>query len=239
VTQDSSDSPRCPRDALPLRAEGEYFQCVECHGALALADSVGALHPILTRIESSRSAALSAPPHGTGSGPCAACRAPTRALSFFEVPIDWCPTCGAVWLDGAELDQLRAQVERLRASIADNRADPYRTSAAIAAQLVVLGQVTCQACQRTVSVRESVYTSDGLMCVACGRERNGELPSAETEAEVAAWLDDEGTRRDRQRDWSRLREEDRARERERARREGYEDPIGVFVRWCKRLLGAR
>ncbi len=179
----------CPRDGHALRPVRDLFECPECRGMLARGSDVGDLHPILSRIEASRAEALSSPEHGTGVSACAECRSRTNALSFFEVPIDWCSRCGAIWLDGGELDQLRTQVERLKDLVTNKQLDPYRTSAAIAAQLVVLGQVTCTACFRTVSVKQSIYTSEGLVCVPCGREKSGELPSEETEAEVNAWLD--------------------------------------------------
>lgn len=225
----------CPRDGLPLRRDKDHYECAECHGVLARGREVGAVHPILSRIEASRDEAIASPEHGTGVGACPLCQKPSRALSYFEVAIDWCSHCGAIWLDGNEIDQLRAQVERYREHITDRAMDPYRTAANATARMVVLGQVTCESCQRTVRVKDSVYSSIGLLCIQCGSERNGELPSSESSAEVDAWLDREGTRRDRERDWGHETEEDRQRERAAFRA----DPIGQWIRWWKSLLGIR
>ncbi|MDP3275580.1 MAG: hypothetical protein Q8Q09_10325 [Deltaproteobacteria bacterium] len=225
--------PPCPRDGQPMRKADALFGCDHCHGVLAPGQSVEALHPALSRIEASRNEALASAAHGTGVGVCVLCRQRSKALSFFEVAIDWCSHCGAVWLDGNEIDQLREQIERYRDQTTDRAMDPYRTAANVTARMVVLGQVTCVFCQRTVGVKDSVYSSSGLLCIACSSEQNGELPSPESAAEVDAWLEHEAKRRVRQRDWGHKTED--ARRRERAAMSA--DPIGEWIRWWKSLLG--
>jgi Zn-finger nucleic acid-binding protein len=164
-------------------------------------DALTALHPMLSRIAGSRYEAMRSPEHGMGTRHCAGCDGVPRALSFFEVPIDWCPECGGVWLDGGEADALRATVEALRREVGDNALNPYRVSANAAAQAIVLGTVTCARCAARVAVNATYVTSEGVLCVPCGRRLAGELPSPENEAEVAEFLDNHSAPRVGPIDW--------------------------------------
>lgn len=133
------------------------------------------------------SAAQRSPRHGTGIASCPGCDQPPLPLSFFEVPIDWCTHCGGVWLDGGELEALRAEVARLGGVSAAEATTPYRSRAA--AQALVMGLVHCAKCGAQVPVNQTYVTGEGTLCTPCGMAVRGEMPAAETERQVDEFLD--------------------------------------------------
>jgi Zn-finger nucleic acid-binding protein len=181
----------CPRCAHPSALSGDRDGVYSCsaHGVFVRPEHAANLRVMLERIPESKYEAMRSPEHGTGVLDCPGCGARPRALSFFEVPIDWCPSCGGVWLDRGELEALRERVAALRAQVRDDAFNPYRARADVAARAVVLGTVTCPSCSKTVPINQTYMTGEGVLCVPCGRAKAGELPSAQTEAEVNAWLE--------------------------------------------------
>jgi hypothetical protein len=175
----------------PSALSGDRDGVYSCsaHGVFVWPQHAANLRVMLERIPESKYEAMRSAEHGTGVLDCPGCRARPRALSFFEVPIDWCPSCGGVWLDRGELEALRERVAALRAQVRDDVFNPYRARADVAARAVVLGTVTCPSCRGSVPVNQTYMTGDGVLCVPCGRAKEGELPSEQTEAEVNAWLD--------------------------------------------------
>jgi Zn-finger nucleic acid-binding protein len=184
-----------------MTADGDGVFACTAHGAFVRPEQAARLRVMLERIAESKYEALRSPEHGTGVRACGGCAGRPRALSFFEVPIDWCPSCGGVWLDHGELEALRERVAALRAQVRDDDINPYRARADAATRAVVLGTVTCSACRETVPINYTYMTGDGVTCVPCGRAREGELPSAETEAEVNAWLDGRDPPRETDASW--------------------------------------
>ncbi|MFO0560761.1 MAG: zf-TFIIB domain-containing protein [Polyangiales bacterium] len=177
--------PRCNTTLAVDRSEKAY--CPDCHGVWSSRGSHESVHPLLTWIETSADEAMRSPQHGMGVHSCPGCHKPTRALSFFTVPIDWCPACGGVWLDGGELDALREAAKSINAMPAG--ASPYRVSSDMLQRKASLGTVVCTQCQQSVWVDMTYVTGDGVVCVPCGRKLNNELPTDENAASVNRWLD--------------------------------------------------
>jgi hypothetical protein len=146
--------------------------------------ALGDVSHALADIERARDQVLASARHGLGVGACVGCGAEGVALCYYEVPLDWCPRCGGVWLDGGEVATLRERVRGLQgdrgAALAPFRAAPTA---------VVVGIVTCGACAATVPVNDSYLTADGPRCVTCAMGSEGQLPSADSAAEVDAFLD--------------------------------------------------
>lgn len=178
----------CPRCQLDLVLdEAGRAQCYQCHGVWSSRGSHESVHPLLTWIETSADEAIRSPQHGLGVHSCPACKKPTRALSFFTVPIDWCPACGGVWLDGGELDALREAAKALNAM--PTGASPYRVSSDMLQRKASLGTAVCTKCEKTVWIDMTYLTANGIVCVPCGRKMNDELPTDANAAEVDRWLD--------------------------------------------------
>lgn len=178
--------PRCQR-ALALDRDHRAL-CPACHGVWSSRRSHESVHPLLTWIESSADEALRSPQHCTGVRTCPACKSPTRALSFFTVPIDWCTACGGVWLDGGELDALREVAKGVNVMPAG--ASPYRVSSETLHRKAEFGTVQCSRCQQRVWGDMTYVTGDGVVCIPCGQRLNNELPTDENAAEVERWLDE-------------------------------------------------
>ncbi len=184
---------RCPRCAAVIALdETGYGCCAQCHGVWSTPASNERVHPMLSWIDSSRDDAMRSPQHGTGLYRCPVCDKPARALSFFTVPIDWCPECGGVWLDGGELEALR-ELARPSAAMPAN-ASPYRMSPEILQRKASLGTAVCAKCNQTVWVDMTYMTGDGVVCVPCGRKINNELPTEENAASVDRWFKGEHER---------------------------------------------
>ena len=179
---------RCPRDGAALVGGGPPgagpSRCPECDGLWAASAALGGVSHALAQIERARDQVLASARHGLGVGACVGCGAEAVALCYYEVPLDWCPQCGGVWLDGGEVAILRERVRGLRGDLGAALA-PFRA----APTAVVVGTVTCGACGATVPVNDSYITADGPRCVTCAMESEGQLPSADTAAEVDAFLD--------------------------------------------------
>jgi len=191
VTPSDALSLPCPRDGAPLapheRDAPGIARCTDCHGVWASSAAAGALHRALPHLERARAQVLASPRHGTGVAACPGCGAAPVAVSFYEVPLDWCAGCGGVWLDGPELGSLDERVRALGGSL-DAARSPFRVAPV---QGVVAGTVTCGACGVAVPVNRSFLTSDGTRCVPCASAAAGEHPSPEAAAEVAAFIDRE------------------------------------------------
>lgn len=179
---------RCPRDGASLVGDGSPgtgpCRCPACDGLWAPSAALGGVSHALAHIERARDQVLASARHGLGVGVCVGCGAEGVALCYYEVSLDWCPRCGGVWLDGGEVAMLRERVRGLQGDRGAALA-PFRAAPAA----VVVGTVTCGACGATVPVNDSYITADGPRCVTCAMESEGQLPSADSAAEVDAFLD--------------------------------------------------
>jgi len=187
--RDAPRKARCARCSAELQADADGVFTCSWHGSFVRPEHAARLKVMLERIAESPHEALQSPEHGMGVHRCPGCEARVRALCFFEVPIDWCPSCGGIWLDRGELELLRESIAALRSAVRDDQLNPYRTHAAAATRAMVLGTTTCAECQAKVVINETLVTGNGVFCLPCGRARAGELPSSEDEEEVSAWLD--------------------------------------------------
>ncbi len=95
----------CPRDGEILATNDlpslQYHSCETCAGVWLPGRT---LRAVLTRAGIEE---LSGAPRGTGPAPaCPECRQPTDPVDLRGIPVDVCPACGGVWLDGGELARI-------------------------------------------------------------------------------------------------------------------------------------
>jgi Zn-finger nucleic acid-binding protein len=98
---------------------------------------------------------------GQGIGACPRCTHIPYEFDVLNVPIDWCATCGAVWIDGDEREALSVREVDGRAARAKGGA--YRTDARATAPRTA----RCALCNDILVTRRSYASERGLICHVC------------------------------------------------------------------------
>jgi Zn-finger nucleic acid-binding protein len=115
-----------------------------------------------------RGYALSSRPSGLA---CPRCDGALAEIGVNGVPVDWCRVCYGVWLDGGEYQAIGAGTLGVAAPPAPApRSAPPST-------------IACVVCACQVSVGDTYFTEEGLVCSGCSEE---DIP---TSAELARLQD--------------------------------------------------
>ena len=108
----------CPRDDGRLDKIGfsgiNLDSCPNCDGVWLEKGELARLHGLKQDLLPGQGGQ---DPRGPAN--CPACQTPTETRYFShasKVLLDWCPTCGGIWLDQAELTQILQEVYRLKVS---------------------------------------------------------------------------------------------------------------------------
>jgi Zn-finger nucleic acid-binding protein len=98
---------------------------------------------------------------GQGIGACPRCARVPYEFDVLNVPIDWCASCGAVWIDGDEREVL--SVREVFAREGNRKGGAYRTDARATGQRTA----RCATCNDILVTRRSYASERGLICHVC------------------------------------------------------------------------
>lgn len=146
--------------------------CESCGGVWLDGGEVAAVYPAFSDLPERKADLQAASRPRGGIGRCPRCAGFTIEFPFFELWLDYCPTCHGLWVDGDELTDLartRDRREGLPAPAAG--IGGYRDNAASA---IGAGQVKCARCGTARHVRETMMTAEGAMCAPCAEQFEAE-----------------------------------------------------------------
>jgi Zn-finger nucleic acid-binding protein len=181
--------PRCSELELVRGAMDGFDACPRCSGVSIDGASLLTACPSVAGLERRSLEIELLGRRGQGIGACPRCARVPLEFDVLNVPIDWCASCGAVWIDGDEREALSVR------DVDPDRARPragsaYRTDARAAGQRTA----RCAMCSDVLQTRHSYASERGLICRVCQSREDIENaappanPSAGWIAELYAWL---------------------------------------------------
>jgi Zn-finger nucleic acid-binding protein len=101
---------------------------------------------------------------GKGIPRCPRCGQVPLEIALLDVPIDICPDCAGVWLDGGEYDALARAADAEEGLAPRDAGAPVREAAWNAVKTQEAG---CAVCAGRVKLEEAFYSDRGLVCAQC------------------------------------------------------------------------
>jgi Zn-finger nucleic acid-binding protein len=173
-------TPRTEEEAVTIDV------CERCRGVWLDEAELEGLCPSVSHLPSRRMEVALLGARGAGIARCPRCNAAPIEFAVVDLLIDFCDTCGGVWLDGAEVDELLLPSEEQDAARTKRaRQGGYRASALRA---VRKGVVECAECRRTVSIEDTFVLPSGFVCNKCYASNIAQTRIDGPSAPRAIWL---------------------------------------------------
>lgn len=135
-------------------------RCPGCRGLWFEPGEVTYAFPALEPLLRGRVSALERP-----SGIACACGGALVVFAVASVSVDVCPRCFALWLDGADVDDLTRAIEAAQRPAGEGI---YRGASG---SQIPPGHLQCPACQAVVPLASTMRTEDGPLCDRCFQAR--------------------------------------------------------------------
>ena len=162
----------CPRCAVPMEhtpaapPEGPVLsvdRCPRCGGLWLERDEIEHVVPELCAVEKRLHEPEVRNRRGTGIAACPSCFTAPIEVPHLGVPVDCCPSCKGLWLDGDDFAQPGEREAQARAERLDQSAFGYRASARERPSDVF----HCVGCDRETPLKGSYMCRAGGICAYC------------------------------------------------------------------------
>ena len=158
--------PRCARDmnvheVRPLNAPAavEIDHCPQCAGMWFDKGEAAVVCPTVAYLDRRHIEIITTGKKGGGIVKCPRCGSVPYAFAILDLEVDYCGSCGGVWLEQHEYDG------KLRKSgpIVKTSASPYRA----VERAKNTKEAPCVGCGATAKIRQMYMAAEGLACRSC------------------------------------------------------------------------